>query len=161
VYDQLLGSRRDSVRNVFEIGIAINRDIPNNVPGASLHMWADYFPRAMVWGCDIRPDTFVSADRIRSFYCDQSINQSLLAALVHMEQTLDVIVDDGSHVPEHQITSMVALLPALSEYGTYIIEDVACDHNEIVKHIPAGYRFQMFMSEAGRGEKLIVIERAK
>jgi hypothetical protein len=124
-------------------------------------MWADYFPHAMVWGCDIRPDTFVSTDRIQSFYCDQSVNQSLQSALDYIGQTLDVIVDDGSHVPEHQITSMVALLPYVRRDGLYIIEDVACDHNDIVKHIPAGYTFQMFMSEAGRGEKLIVIERAK
>jgi hypothetical protein len=160
VYDQLLGSRRDSVRNVFEIGIAINRDIPNNVPGASLHMWADYFPHAMVWGCDIRPDTFVNDGRIRSIYCDQSVPQSLWHA---MDQTgdkeFDLIVDDGSHIPEHQITSMLVLLPFLRPDGLYIIEDVACDHNDIVKHIPAGYKFQMFMSEAGRGEKLLVIER--
>ena len=39
----------------------------------------------------------------------------------------DIILDDGSHVPEHQIDSFVYLFKnLLSPGGVYVIEDIEC-----------------------------------
>src|SRR4051812_41268816 len=45
-YEKYLEARRFTVRRVLEIGICGHRDIPNNVVGASLFAWRDYFPNA-------------------------------------------------------------------------------------------------------------------
>ena len=34
----------------------------------------------------------------------------------------DIIIDDGSHIPGHQLTSLACLLPALNPGGLYVIE---------------------------------------
>ena len=47
----------------------------------------------------------------------------LWLALVQ-DNRYDIIIDDGSHVPQHQITSLACLLPALNPGGLYIIENV-------------------------------------
>jgi hypothetical protein len=37
--------------------------------------------------------------------------------------SLDVVIDDGSHLIEHQIVSFNFLFPRLSDHGIYVIED--------------------------------------
>jgi len=36
----------------------------------------------------------------------------------------DIIIDDGSHIPEHQIRTFVHLFPYVSPGGLYILEDI-------------------------------------
>jgi hypothetical protein len=36
----------------------------------------------------------------------------------------DVVIDDGSHVPEHQLISFESLWPAVKPGGLYIVEDL-------------------------------------
>src|SRR5262249_42029369 len=36
----------------------------------------------------------------------------------------DIIIDDGSHIPQHVIASFQALFPLLADDGIYVIEDV-------------------------------------
>ncbi len=43
---------------------------------------------------------------------------------VLQDNRYDIIIDDGSHVPQHQIISLACLLPALNPGGLYIIEDL-------------------------------------
>ena len=38
--------------------------------------------------------------------------------------SIDVIIDDGSHAPQHQLVSFVQLFPTLADGGLYMIEDV-------------------------------------
>ena len=49
VYEQYLEHKRLGTGTVLEIGICGFRDIPNNVVGASLRAWRDYFPGAQVF----------------------------------------------------------------------------------------------------------------
>ncbi len=43
---------------------------------------------------------------------------------VSQDNRYDIIIDDGSHVPQHQIISLACLLRALNPGGLYIIEDL-------------------------------------
>lgn len=122
VYHELFKNR--DVRKMLEIGICAKRDIPNHVCGASLWMWRDYFPKADIIGIDIDPASMVAGvDRIETFICDQS-SQSALAQLLYPRAAFDVIVDDGSHNPVHQLVTLMTMLPALSSGGIYVIEDI-------------------------------------
>jgi hypothetical protein len=40
------------------------------------------------------------------------------------QQGWDIIIDDGSHLPEHQLVSFTALFPFVRPGGVYVIEDI-------------------------------------
>lgn len=122
-YHQLLSGK--TVTRVLEIGLGwaglMHAEYPN---AGSLFMWRDYFPDAEIFGLDIRPDTLVNEGRIHSFEVDQSNEESLRSAASAVGGDFDLIVDDGSHVPEHQIMTAGVFLPRLAPDGIYVIEDV-------------------------------------
>ncbi len=143
-YTRELEHRRHEVKRVLEIGICGERDIPNNVTGASLWMWHDYFPTAHVHGIDNDPKWMLQADRISSYLGDQRDPASLRTIAEHAGP-FDLIVDDAIHDPDVQLVALRALLPFLKPDGLYVIEDV-CPYklpgNDITlmtKDVPAGY----------------------
>jgi hypothetical protein len=129
VYDKLFGYRRNEIKKVLEIGIGYDNSsgmahINNYKGGASLRMWEEYFPNAEIFGADIREDALINEGRIKSFYVDQSIPQSVEELKVKVGNDFDIIIDDGSHRPDHYIMTAGILLPILKQDGIYIIEDV-------------------------------------
>lgn len=141
-YHELFKGCRYQVEKVLEIGIGdpdIMRHIGREgyVTGASLFMWRDYFPNAEIYGLDNKREILIFSDRIRSFYCDQGDRESLLDAIAEMNTNFDIIIDDGSHVPEHQALSLEMLYPLLNLGGIYVIEDVL--HPEKIMAGRAGY----------------------
>lgn len=129
-YERLFAGR--AVKRLLEIGIGyedlMTPFVPRYVHGASLRMWEEYFPDAEIYACDIRPDTLINEGRIHSMVCDQSNGNSLATMVFEYTSGLlegfDVIIDDGSHVTEHQIFTAQCLLLRLNPGGVYIIEDV-------------------------------------
>ncbi len=139
-YEQLFAGR--NVRRLLEIGIGfadlmqpfVSPDAPY-VHGSSLRMWEEFFPEAEIFACDIRKETLVNQGRIRSVVCDQSRPRSLhdmVAAFVTTEliddmnvpvSGFDVILDDGSHQLNDQLTTFFALKEFLNEGAVYVIED--------------------------------------
>ena len=118
-YDLLLGEVREQVKWVLEIGINY---------GCSLRMWREYFPNAQIVGFDCDQKTLVDEDRICSFAGDQYNQADLLWMIDELrDPKFDLIVDDGSHNPTHQIFSAQVLLPHLSHRGIYVIEDLYPD----------------------------------
>jgi hypothetical protein len=111
--------------------------VPFYVHGASLRMWADYFPEAEIFACDIREDTLINEGRIHSVVCDQSNIDSRYAMVRAFAPChWDVIIDDGSHKTDDQIhtAGMLLVEPYLNKGGVYIIED--CQEPErIVKDL--------------------------
>ena len=124
-YDMLLFDRRYAVRKVLELGIGSPSAMAHVVgykPGASLRMWAEYFPAAHIYGVDNDPSTMLDALHISTRLCDQTN----LAALVQLAQDcgpFDLIVDDGSHIATHQLIALTALFPYVAPGGLYIVED--------------------------------------
>jgi hypothetical protein len=93
------------VKNVLEIGICGYRDIPNNVVGASLFAWKDYFPNAMIYGID-NDGRFIFNDqhRIKTALCNAYDPASLVQALISFHDgPFDFICDDAVHDPLPQI----------------------------------------------------------
>jgi hypothetical protein len=132
-YEEHLGPQRYSARNVLEIGICGYRDIPNNVVGASLFAWRDYFPHAHVYGLD-NDGKFIFNDqhRITTALCDaydHSQLQSALRFFGHKLGTYDFICDDAVHDPEPQFKLINMLWPHLTVGGVYAIEE-ACPYKQ-------------------------------
>src|SRR6476620_5978044 len=76
-YSRQFSHCRHSIKNIFECGLGTNNaNIPSSMgsegkPGASLRLWRDYFPNAMVYGADIDRDILFEEERIKTFYIDQ------------------------------------------------------------------------------------------
>lgn len=130
-YDEAMGSRRFAVKKVLEIGICGYRDLPNNVVGASLFCWKDYFPNAEIYGLD-NDARFVFHDqqRIKTELCDAYDAIQLYSALDRMGvgfEDFDMICDDAVHDPDPQVHIAKLLIPYLKKGGRYFIEE-ACPY---------------------------------
>lgn len=126
-YDRMFGHRRDQVRTVVEIGIGSPQAMnfyPGYVRGASLYMWQDYFPNAMIYGADIDASLLFNEGRIRTFQCDQTNRADLARLIEETGDRVDLFIDDGSHIPEDQLHTCLTVVPLLKPGGWYVIEDV-------------------------------------
>lgn len=132
VYEAYLQRLRPLPINVLEIGLGVVGEKwdarivqGRNTGGASLKMWYDYFPRARIYGIDINSCPYLDNDRIRTFVADQSNVADLESFLRAINQTaFDVIIDDGSHRPDHQQVSLDFFFKRLNPGGLYFIEDL-------------------------------------
>jgi hypothetical protein len=133
IYDAYLHPMRDRAVTILEIGLGV--DGPgwrahiakgrNAAGGGSLRTWYRYFPKARILGIDINPAGFLDNDRIVTGVVDQGDPEQLRAFLAeHDVSQLDVIIDDGSHRPDHQQISLSTLFSRLAPSGLYFIEDL-------------------------------------
>lgn len=137
-YYELFAPIREKVKRVLEIGVGDSAEmswtgVPNYQTGASLRMWRDFFPHAQVYGADIKPLT-VDEPRISVMQCDQANADDLKRLLKRTGKSLDIVIDDGSHLPEHQLFTCRTLMPMLKRGVLYLIED--CAHPEIIDSLP-------------------------
>jgi hypothetical protein len=158
-YHRLLADRRSQVRKVLEIGLGwpglMHRDYP---AGGSLRMWSEYFSDANIFGLDIREDALVNDDGIKSFRCDQSSYWSLREAQSFVGDGFDLIVDDGSHVPEHQVLTARLFVPSLAKDGLYVIEDVhSVELPWIVRNLPFEHEILEIENDKLPDDRLIII----
>lgn len=129
-YERLLAPLRDVPVRFMEIGVE---------RGRSLQVWQQYFSNAdHVYGIGYgnfqktpsQECASASATRVEVnvpctiFKGDQSDVTFLRHFLKETGGNFHVILDDGSHVPSHQVTSFETLWPAVQPGGIYIVEDV-------------------------------------
>ncbi len=115
VYEKFFSPFADEARKVCEIGIDT---------GASLKMWRDFFPRAVVYGIDIADDSQLDSDRIRTFVADQADRAQLARFVAAAGSDFDLILDDGGHSMRQQQVSFGYLFRHVKAGGYYVIEDV-------------------------------------
>jgi hypothetical protein len=104
-----------SGKKIFEIGIE---------QGASLKMWRDYFPNAVIYGIDILDTSKLNSDTIKTFVADQGNRKNLQNFINTFGGEFDIILDDGGHTMELQQISFGYLFKYVKPGGYYIIEDV-------------------------------------
>jgi hypothetical protein len=104
--------------------------------GRSIQLWSEYFTRpAAIHGVSYGQDTVnvdqkqvvcdwnpAACDKVKIFNGDQSDPKFLKT--ITDEYKYDIIIDDGSHFPPHQITSLKYLFSVLNPGGLYILEDL-------------------------------------
>lgn len=112
--------------NVLEIGVGGYRDAASG--GQSLRMWRDYFPNAHIYSLDIYDKSALQEERITIFQGSQNDPEFLRGIMARIGGA-DIIVDDGSHVSEHVITSFHTLFPLLNDGGIYAIEDLQTSYS--------------------------------
>ena len=106
--------------NVLEIGVGGYKN--PSAGGKSLKMWRDYFPHARIFGIDIYDKRAHDEERIKTFQGSQ-IDTEFLERVCHETGGIDIIIDDGSHINTHVITTFKFLFPLLKDNGIYAVED--------------------------------------
>lgn len=117
-YPYFLSRLRGQLVSMLEIGVA---------RGGSLEFWRDYFKELSYWGVDIRAEEDIQEVHPEIFIIrgDQSDAGFLELLPKKINKELNFIIDDGSHVPDHQINTFNSLFfSLLAPGGVYIIEDI-------------------------------------
>ena len=142
IYDLLFRLRKNDVHLLIECGVGtINTNMKSNMgkngkPGASLRMWRDYFPNAKIIGVDIDKDVIFSEDRIKTYHCDQTDFESIqlfLETAKILDNSVDIIIDDGLHNFKSGRIFFEGMIKCLSNNGLYIIEDISGDDMMLYK----------------------------
>jgi hypothetical protein len=90
--------------------------------GNSLRMWKRYFPFGKIFSLDIYDKSFVEEHRIKIFQGSQ-VDEFVLNKIIEEVGEPDIIIDDGSHINQHVITTFQLLFSSLKLGGVYVIED--------------------------------------
>lgn len=123
--------------------------------GGSLRMWRDFLG-AKVYGIDCDPACMFEDKDIKTFCCHGAREKDLKEVLSQIEE-VDLFIDDGSHLPKHQVNTAKILLPLLKKDVIYIIEDVR--HWEYVLDNLKEYEcFIPDMKRRVRGDRLVVVK---
>ena len=110
----LTPNRKTARLRVGEIGVAC---------GASLRMWANYLPQSQIEGFDIRPDC--------ANLCKDLPNVTITIADPRTvdRRNYDLFVDDGSHIAEDIVDTLVHCQTWVRSGGYYVIEDLGCTYS--------------------------------
>ena len=133
----------DNPRNILEIGLGSNNlKVVSNMgvygkPGASIRAFRDYLPTASIYGADIDRGALFQEDRITTAWVDQTQTDSLEALFNSFGVKFDLIIDDGLHSPDANITTLIASLSRCNNGGYIVIEDVAKSSRDVWRLIQA------------------------
>jgi len=98
--------------------------------GASIRWLAECFPGAEIIGADILPvqsdwprDAEISYRQI-----DQADRAGIRTMLDAIAGDVDLVIDDGSHIPQHQASCLAEGMARIRPAGLYILEDISTSH---------------------------------
>jgi cephalosporin hydroxylase len=94
--------------------------------GASIRFLAERFPSSKITGLDILPfqSDWPTSEAISYGEVDQSNRHLIEHFLKELNQEFDLVIEDGSHHPQHQINSLLASVPFMKKNSIYVIEDI-------------------------------------
>lgn len=116
IYERYLSRFVGSDVRVLEIGV---------FRGGGIDLLADYLgPAARLVGFDIDPAARDLTDPRFPVVIGDQADPADLARVHEQHGPFDVIIDDGGHTVNQQITSAEVLFPLLKDDGVYLIEDV-------------------------------------
>jgi trans-aconitate methyltransferase len=102
-------------KNIAEVGI---------YKGASIRWLLSRFPQSNIYAADIinRTDEWPVDDRFKDYRLDQGNVEQLQNFLT--QAPYDLIIEDGSHHPDHQVLCLLEGIQVLEPNGIYILEDI-------------------------------------
>jgi hypothetical protein len=132
LYQKLLFKKKDTAKNVLEIGI--NK-------GGSIKLWDDFFTNATVYGLDIKNIDKVSKhiqnkEKIILYTSTDAYNTDFFTHhFLNKNIKFDFMLDDGPHTLESMKQFIKLYSQVMTDDGILIIEDVqAWDWIDILKN---------------------------
>jgi hypothetical protein len=128
LYQQLLISKKETAKNVLEVGIGDwHQGITN---GGSIKLWHDYFTNATVHALDICSleriwDGIKNNDRIAIYSSSDAYNDDFfITNFLNKNIRCDFMLDDGPHTLESMKQFIKLYSQIMTDDGILIIEDV-------------------------------------
>lgn len=92
----------------------------------SARTWTDFLPKARVHVVDIRSlaPTVDLGNRISFHRADASDLSAMNAVAARLPKAAALIIDDGSHLPAHQLNSLITFWDNLAPGGLFVVEDL-------------------------------------
>lgn len=115
IYERHFERFRGTSPVMIEIGV---------LEGGSLAMWKEYFgPGSRIIGIDINPECKEhQADGIDVFIGSQD-DPGTIDAIFSKYPNIDIVLDDGSHMMKHMISSFELIYDRIQSNGVYVVED--------------------------------------
>lgn len=121
LYDNLLSNKRETAKNVLEIGI---------FKGGSIKLWNDYFTNAVIHGLDIIHINEVWGDiknneKIKLYTSVDAYDETFFKNnFLHKNIKCDFMLDDGPHTLDSMKQFIQLYSQIMTDDGILIIEDV-------------------------------------
>lgn len=128
-YDSLFDRFRAEPIALVEFGCA---------GGASLRMWAEYFPKADIYGVDLNESVKkLEQDRIHIVIGDATKPETRDEIMSQLNGKRPfIILDDASHAWSDQRISLEVFWQSLAPGGFYVVEDLQCATNGAYPQYP-------------------------
>jgi hypothetical protein len=127
IYNRHFSRFRNHEVSVLEVGV---------YSGGSLDLWRDYFgPYSRIYGVDIEPACRAYESGSVQVFIGNQGDRNFWKRFKQEVSSLDIVIDDGSHLPEHQIVTFEELLPHLRPGGVYVCEDISGVLNSFASYI--------------------------
>jgi 23S rRNA U2552 (ribose-2'-O)-methylase RlmE/FtsJ len=92
--------------------------------GGSLAMWREYLgPDSRIIGIDINPKCKEHEDDGIEIFIGSQDDPATIDAIFSKYSKIDIVLDDGSHMMQHMISSFELMYHRLDSNGVYIVED--------------------------------------
>jgi predicted O-methyltransferase YrrM len=115
VYEQYFSRYCNRPIRMLEIGV---------FKGGSIQMWKNYFPKgSQIVGIDIDKKCKRFEEDGVAIRIGSQEDADFLKSVNDEFGPFDIVLDDGSHIMEHQIASFECLFPLIAEDGVYMCED--------------------------------------
>ena len=121
LYQQLLVGKKESAKNVLEVGIW---------NGGSIKLWSDFFTNATTYGLDIMNidtvwEELKNKEKIILHTSKDAYNEDFfIANFLYKNIKCDFVLDDGPHSLESMIQFIKLYSQIMTDDGILIIEDV-------------------------------------
>lgn len=144
IYDRYLSKFRAQKCTYLEIGIE---------HGGTLDIMRKYLgAQTRIIGVDIDASCKALDSHGYEIHIGDQGNKEFVDSLGRNSGPFDIIIDDGGHTPDQQITSFYALFPYLKEGGVYLVEDMHA--NLWASHQKSRYGLTFFDVAKGLADKL-------
>ena len=115
VYERHFSPYKNRPLRLLEIGV---------YRGGSLEIWRKYFgSEAIIHGIDIDPAARDHAPQDSIVHIGSQGDRAFLESVVANHGPFDIVIDDGSHLMQHQIDTFETVYPYMHERGVYVCED--------------------------------------
>lgn len=148
LYEKYIVPKKDC--SLFEIGVC---------EGHSIAMWKEFLPDADIWGIDINTSSIKFDLQNCTIIRGDATSENLGPFLG--DKRFDYIIDDGSHLLDHQVRSFELLFPFLKDDGLYFIEDITLVNANMLKSFldskKVRYECHNFIEKSNRSDDILFL----
>jgi hypothetical protein len=148
VYEKYLEPIRDQPLKMLEIGLGCDMGYG---PGKSYYTWLEFLPNVDLYYIEYNKECVEkwsqNMTNVKIFTGSQSDVDFLNKFINSSGGGFDIIIDDGGHTMEQQITSLEKLFPIVKPGGMYFCEDLQTSYIESYGATPGAKTMMGFIQE--------------